>query len=71
MKSNKLIKALGVRIRQLRMKKGLTQNELADACSFQKASMSKIESGQSNPTVKTLFKICQALDVPIRDLFKN
>jgi putative transcriptional regulator len=71
MKSKKLIKDLGVRIRQLRTKKGWTQNQLAEACSFQKASMSKIESGQSNPTVRTLYKISKAMDVPIRDLFKN
>jgi DNA-binding XRE family transcriptional regulator len=47
----------------------MTQNDLAVECEFEKASMSRIESGKSNPTVRTLLKICRVLDVKIEDLF--
>lgn len=62
---------LGLKIKKLRLKKSMTQNELSIECNFEKASMSRIESGQTNPTIKTLYKICTALDVHISDLFKE
>lgn len=60
---------LGERIKQHRLKKNMTQNDLATECNFEKASMSRIESGQSNPTIRTLHKICTALEIHIGDLF--
>lgn len=71
MKEPDLMSKLGERIRTLRMKKNMTQNDLAIECEFEKASMSRIESGRSNPTVKTLDKISKALEVNIADLFKD
>jgi transcriptional regulator with XRE-family HTH domain len=62
---------LGERIKAIRLKKNLTQNQLAIECNFEKASMSRIESGQSNPTIRTLYKICAALDIHINELFKD
>lgn len=71
MKEPDLLTKLGEKIRSLRMKKNMTQNDLAIECDFEKASMSRIESGRSNPTVKTLLKISKALDVQIAELFKD
>jgi transcriptional regulator with XRE-family HTH domain len=71
MKEPDLLIKIGERIKALRMLKRMTQNELAIECEFEKASMSRIESGKSNPTVRTLFKICKALDVHISELFKD
>ena len=62
---------LGNKIRMIRMEKNMTQNDLALECQFEKASMSRIESGQSNPTVRTLYKISNALNVEIGELFKD
>ncbi len=69
MKEPELLMQMGERIKMLRIKKNMTQNDLAIECEFEKASMSRIESGKSNPTVRTLFKICRALDVHISALF--
>jgi transcriptional regulator with XRE-family HTH domain len=66
-----LLIKIGARIKSLRVLKRMTQNDLAIECEFEKASMSRIESGKSNPTVRTLFKICKALDVHISELFKD
>jgi transcriptional regulator with XRE-family HTH domain len=61
--------SLGKRIRELRKKKELTQNELAMQCNFEKASLSRIEAGKTNLTILTLKKICLALEIEFADLF--
>jgi transcriptional regulator with XRE-family HTH domain len=62
---------MGIRIKELRQKKEMTQNELAILCEFEKASMSRIESGKTNVTILTLRKISNALDVNISELFSE
>ena len=49
----------------------MTQNELAIRCNFEKASMSRIESGKTNVTILTLKKISEALGVQINELFNG
>lgn len=71
MPERKIIIKVGRKIRDIRLKNDMTQNELAIHCNFEKATMSRIESGQSNPTVRTLFKIATALEVPIAELFMD
>lgn len=62
---------LGQKIKILRLERKMTQNALAMECDFEKASMSRIESGQANPTISTLFKISMALEVHISELFQD
>ena len=62
--------SVGSIIKELRLQKGMTQNELAIQCNFEKASMSRIESGKTNITLLTLRKISRALEVEIRDFFQ-
>jgi transcriptional regulator with XRE-family HTH domain len=71
MNESLLLNHLGSRIRELRTSKKMTQNEIAMRCDFEKASMSRIESGKTNMTLRSLYKICKALDVPIVDLFED
>ena len=61
-------KRVGERIKQIREKKGISQQEIAVACDFEKSSMSRIEAGRTNPTVTTLYKISIALGVKMKDL---
>jgi transcriptional regulator with XRE-family HTH domain len=49
----------------------MTQNDLAVQCNFEKASMSRIESGKSNMTLLTLKKISLVLEVEIYEFFKH
>ena len=60
---------VGARIKQLREERNMNQQDLADLCNFDKSDMSKIESGQANPTLKTLQIISQALEVKVLELF--
>ena len=61
MKINQLQKKIGNRIKELRETKGISQQNLAAVCNFEKANLSRIEAGRTNPTISTLYKISQAL----------
>ena len=60
---------LGARIKELRLKKNISQKDLAMECNFEKASMSRIESGKTNITILTLYKIINALGADVKDFF--
>ncbi len=65
----KILAGLGKKIRNFRSKQELSQHELATQCKFERATMCRIESGKSNPTVRTLAKISTALNIPLSELF--
>jgi len=64
-----LQKSVGERIRILRLKKGISQEQLALSSNVNVSYMSQLERGQGNATVETLRKIASALDINIVDLF--
>lgn len=51
-------------IKDLRGKRGLTQAQLAEAAGLSTTYISQLESGLKSPTLKSLEKISQALEVP-------
>lgn len=57
-------------LRQLRMSKGVSQQELADRINCDRSYISKIENGHANDSVSlnTLLAICEALDVTICEI---
>jgi transcriptional regulator with XRE-family HTH domain len=66
-----LLVKIGRRIKTIRLAKNMTQNDLAIECEFEKASLSRIEAGKTNVTIRTLYKICTALDIHIAELFAD
>lgn len=60
---------MGERIRKLRKKAGLSQEQLGEKANLDLTSISEIESGLRNPSTKTLHKIALALKVPLKELF--
>ena len=60
---------LGIRIRQLREKKNISQQNLADICNIPKSTIGRIERNEVNTTIKTLIKISNALEIEFTDLF--
>lgn len=62
--------ALGKAIRQLREKKGLTQEVVAHDAGITTATLGVIERGLSNPTWATVKRIAAALGVSIGELAK-
>ncbi|HNJ28967.1 MAG TPA: helix-turn-helix transcriptional regulator [Ferruginibacter sp.] len=65
-----LLRTLGNRIKSLRTRKGLTQHYVAMKCGFAKGSMSRIEAGRVNPTIRTLHKISRVLEIPLAEFFR-
>src|SRR5437773_3595968 len=63
MVTNLTAKALGQRIRQLRTRKGLTQQDLAGE-DYSKSYISAIEQGKTRPSLEALQRMASRLDVP-------
>lgn len=62
--------SLGQRIREVRLKKGLTQVELAEGLCTP-SMISQIESDRARPSFKVLFAIAEKLDVPTEKLLMD
>ncbi len=58
-------KAMGERIRHSRKAKKLSQESLAEICSLSAAHIGHIERGTRIPSLETVFRISQALDISI------
>jgi len=56
-------KRLGKRIKEERLKKNLTQEQLAEAVEISSVYVSHIESGSAKPSLKALVDICNALGI--------
>ncbi len=65
------IDAVARKIKQYREQRKLTVQELAYRCDMERSNLSRIEAGRSNCTIKTLFIICEALDIHLVDLFSS
>lgn len=57
--------ALGLAIRMARMKKGYTQEQLAEITEITPTHEKNIESGHRSPSVDVLFRIVKALDLSL------
>ncbi|MBC7618320.1 MAG: helix-turn-helix transcriptional regulator [Candidatus Saccharibacteria bacterium] len=62
-------KALGLRLKELRAEKSITQEELAERTGLFRTYMSRIEAGLANPTLTVLHTLATGLEIPITDLF--
>ncbi|MBO5166672.1 MAG: helix-turn-helix transcriptional regulator [Lachnospiraceae bacterium] len=53
----------GEKLRALRLKQGMTQQQLADRIDLVKASISAYEQSAKYPSLEVLIKICEVFDV--------
>jgi putative transcriptional regulator len=60
---------MGLNLKIARIKKGLSQKELAKLAGISPATVSKAENGKINLRIDTIKKISKVLDTPIMDLF--
>lgn len=61
---------IGQKIKAIRESKGLEQQELAALCDIEPSNISRIEAGNTGPTVWTLYRISNSLEINIGDLFQ-
>lgn len=66
-----VLENLGKNIRSLRLNQGISQEELAFKIDSARNFIGCIERAEKSPTVYTLFRIAQALNVKIEDIVKN
>lgn len=66
---NDTLVLLGKQIANLRSKKGLTQEKLAELVNYSPNHISKLESARTNPSFELLVNIAKALDIELKELF--
>lgn len=62
-------KSVGNNLKEIRIKLGITQAELAELVGVARVSIISIEKGHFIPTVETALRIGKALGVPIEQIF--
>ena len=68
-KNKALVKALGERIRNLRIEKGFSQEELANEADVPLSQIGRIERGETNPTISSIYVIAEALEIELKYIF--
>ncbi len=61
--ANLIARAFGQRVRTLRTKRGISQEELADRCGVHRTYMGRIERGETNITLTNIHKVARGLGV--------
>lgn len=69
-KMDNIAKVVGDRIRILRTEKGLSQEDLAHKAGVSTSHVGKLERGQKNPSLSSIEKVTNALEITLEDLFK-
>lgn len=64
-----LIKSVGERIRMRRLEINLSQELLSYDANIPRNQVGRIERGEISTSITTLYKICKALKLNIKDLF--
>ena len=68
--SDGLAKRYGKCVRELRLAAGLTQVEFAEQCGFYQTYLSRVETGQANPTLNAIEVIANGLGLDVFDFFE-
>jgi len=68
---NKFQSRFGERVRELRKKKGLSQENLALVSGLDRTYIGGVERGERNISLVNIHAIADALGVPIRELFNE
>jgi len=67
-KNDKFLKEFGKHLQKLREAKGLTTRQFAYEADISHSSVGRLEAGLSNPTLTTLIKIADALEIDLNIL---
>jgi transcriptional regulator with XRE-family HTH domain len=60
---------IGDRLKELRDGKNLSQGDIENRTGLLRSYISRVENGQTVPTIETLEKLARALEVPLYQLF--
>lgn len=65
---NRLLQEFGNQIKAIRLRKGISQEELASIAGVHRTYVGMIERGEKNITLITMNKFSEALGVPVAEL---
>jgi transcriptional regulator with XRE-family HTH domain len=66
--NDKILKDFGKNLQKLRIKKGFSTRKFANEADISPSSLGRLEAGLSNPSLTTLLKIAEALEVDLNTL---
>ena len=61
---------LGQNLKRIRTEKGISQGDIVKATGIDKALISNVENGKTNPTLATIAKLAKAIGVSVGELMK-
>lgn len=64
-----LLEKISSELERIRKEKGFTQKHVAFNCDMEEQNYRRIEKGLTNPTLKSLVRICEVLEIELKDLF--
>lgn len=62
---------IGVRLRELREKRGLSQGDIERATGMMRAYISRVEGGHTVPNLESIARFATAFGVPVYELFRD
>jgi transcriptional regulator with XRE-family HTH domain len=68
-RNNKNLIAFGSHLQKLRIKRGLSQEELADRANLAYTTINRLENGNLNTGISTIFDLAKGLNVSATELF--
>ena len=69
-KEQQLLKQLAEKIKSKRLELNLSQEGLADKCGLDRTYISLIERSKRNPSYLSLIKLCDGLEINIKELLE-
>jgi len=67
----KILRSLGLRLRQLRESRGLTQEGLGEKAQLDQTYLSGVERGARNPSILVLERVAASLEISLAELFQG
>lgn len=69
MDKNEYLVCFGKKVKELRKQKGLSQEALALLCDLDRSYIGGVERGERNVSLINIYKIADALNISIKELF--
>lgn len=66
-----ILKKFATRIRDLRIRKNISQEKLGEISNLHRTYIGMIERAEKNISLKNIQKIAKALDISLEDLFRG
>ena len=66
-----LERAFGATLREIRLDKKMSQEVLAFEAELSRNYISQLELGEKSPSLRSLYKLCEVLDVPPSSLLQD